>query len=259
MTLSTKKLESNRKNLAIGRIKAVEAMHKIKERNQQKHLLHFICEHCGSSFEKEITTIDIEHKRFPRFCSKSCSNSRAKPMNLRKKLSDLLKNKKIINGKRIDVELHHCKNCGNPIDAKHQTRHYCSDACRITYRLRCKNLKYEESYQNYRCACAFTFKLSDYPQEFDFELIRKYGWYDPIKNTNGVSRDHLYSVNAGFNNKVSSLLISHPANCKLVLHKENQAKGKKCSISLNNLKERISLWEQKYGKYVPNIWKNPLQ
>lgn len=94
MTISKKKLASNRRNLAIGRIKAVATWHKIKERNQQKHLMSFKCEHCGVSFNKELTTLDIEKKRFPRFCSRSCANSRQKPLELREKLSAKLKNKK---------------------------------------------------------------------------------------------------------------------------------------------------------------------
>ena len=259
MTISKKKLASNRRNLAIGRVKAVETWHKIKERNQQKHLMSFKCEHCGVSFNKELTTLDIEKKRFPRFCSRSCANSRQKPLELREQLSAKLKNKKGVNGKLTDVIAKHCKNCGATIDSQNHTRHYCSEACRIAYRTKCKNLKYEESYQNYRCACGFTFSLSSFPDEFDFELIRKHGWYDPKKNPNGVSRDHLYSVNAGFKNKVPSLLLGHPANCKLVLHKKNQSKGASCSITLTELKERISQWEKRYGKYIPNIWANPNQ
>lgn len=254
MPISKKKLESNRRNLAIGRIKAVETWHKIKEHNQQKHVLSFKCQHCGVLFNKELTTLDIEKNRFPRFCSRSCANSRQKPIELRKRLSAIFKNKKGVNGKLTDIVVKHCINCGAIINPQHHTRNYCSAACRILYRSRCKNLKYEESYLNYRCACGFTFKLSDFPEEFDFELIKEHGWYDPKKNSNGVSRDHLYSVNAGFKNKVPSLLLGHPANCQLVLHKKNQSKGVKCSITLNELKVRILKWEQKYGKYVPNVW-----
>lgn len=52
----------------------------------------------------------------------------------------------------------------------------------------------------YRLDASFNFNLKDYPDKFDFDLIKKYGWYSPTnKNNNldGVSRDHVVSVKYG--------------------------------------------------------------
>ena len=257
MPISQKKLDANRRNSAIARARSAETWHKIRERNQAVHVQSFVCEHCCVSFCKAVTALDIKKKRFPRFCSSACAHARKKPPELRERLSLKLRHKKVENGKLVPAHIRYCKNCNSPIHSKSHKRSYCSDACRIEYRSLHKNLKYTESYKNYRCACAFMFNLADYPEEFDFTLIRTYGWYDPQKNSNGVSRDHLYSVSAGFKNKVPSSLLAHPANCKLVLHVDNQSKGGRCAISLDELKARIAAWTAKYGPYSPNTWARP--
>lgn len=103
----------------------------------------------------------------------------------------------------------------------------------------------------YRHDCAFTFALSDFPDEFDFSFIEKYGWYKAANhgnNLNGVSRDHMYSVKDGFINNVDPKIISHPANCKLVLQRYNSSKCSKSSITLEQLMDRIQKWDIKYNK-----------
>lgn len=87
----------------------------------------------------------------------------------------------------------------------------------------------------YRKKCQFSFSLDTYPEEFDFSLIEKYGWYKAKNNgdnPNGVSRDHMFSVKDGFLNKVDPKIISHPANCRLVLQHENAKKRNKSCITL---------------------------
>ena len=82
-------------------------------------------------------------------------------------------------------------------------------------------------------------------------LIEKYGWYKAKNrgdNLNGVSRDHMLSVNEGFNMKIDPYLISHPANCKLMVHTDNVSKHKKSSITKEDLIERINSWDKKYSK-----------
>jgi len=51
-------------------------------------------------------------------------------------------------------------------------------------------------------------------------------------NLKGISRDHMYSVSQGFQNNVDPTIISHPANCQLLIHTENQSKGDKSKITL---------------------------
>lgn len=103
----------------------------------------------------------------------------------------------------------------------------------------------------YRLQCQFNFNLSDYPNEFDFDLIRKYGWYKAKNHGNnlgGVSRDHMYSIMEGYRNGVDPRIISHPANCRLVRHSENISKLDGSVITLEQLIERIKKWDEKYGK-----------
>lgn len=109
----------------------------------------------------------------------------------------------------------------------------------------------ENLISTYRTMSLFKFSLKDFPDEFDFDLIRKYGFYSPKNKKNnlgGVSRDHLVSVKYGFENNVDPRIIGHPANCELRIHNENISKGTKCKISLEDLMERIKRWDIKYKK-----------
>jgi hypothetical protein len=40
-------------------------------------------------------------------------------------------------------------------------------------------------------------------------------------------RDHKYSRYSGFINKISPIILRHPANCQLIFHNENVSKAKK--------------------------------
>ena len=101
------------------------------------------------------------------------------------------------------------------------------------------------------------FDVYDYPNEFDLLLIQQYGWYSATNyddNPNGVSRDHMYSVSAGYKNNIPATVIAHPANCRLLLQSDNFKKLDDCSITLDELYDRIRTWEMKYGKYQPSTW-----
>ena len=105
----------------------------------------------------------------------------------------------------------------------------------------------------FRQRCAFTFNVYNYPEEFELPLIEKYGWYSASNhggNLNGVTRDHMLSVRFAYDNGIDPKLVSHPANCRLLVHKENVSKYSKCSITLEELKQRIVEWETKYGPVV---------
>lgn len=97
----------------------------------------------------------------------------------------------------------------------------------------------------YRVACRFKFNVYKYPEYFDLSLIERYGWYmakNRGNNLNGISRDHLYSVIDGFKNEVDPKIISHPTNCILMRHTDNQKKHSKSKITIEELKERIKNW-----------------
>lgn len=104
--------------------------------------------------------------------------------------------------------------------------------------------------RTYRARCSFSFNVYDYPNQFDLDLITKYGWYSPGGrnsknkniNMNGVSRDHLFSVYDGWINDIDPRIISHPANCRLILQSENASKRNSSSITLDELLQRIAIW-----------------
>jgi len=135
-----------------------------------------------------------------------------------------------------------CKNCGVEILVKTRRVH-CSDECRKEYRR-----KDMDDYLKYKRDVQFSFALNDYPDKFDFDLIKEYGWYSPSNsnkpNINGVSRDHMLSVREGFEKGVNPKLLSHPANCELMVHGDNISKNKKSSITEDELIKRIEEWEK---------------
>lgn len=109
--------------------------------------------------------------------------------------------------------------------------------------------------KEYTYSCQFRFGISSYPEWFSdaSELITEYGWYSTpgsrkgVTNVNGISRDHLYSITDGWLNNIPPKIIRHPANCALLPHKENQSKHKKSKITIDDLYQRISSFDAKYG------------
>lgn len=100
------------------------------------------------------------------------------------------------------------KICGFCNDEFLSKNKYCSIECSNN-----KKIEHLDEYSKYKLKTRFKFNLSDYPDEFEFSLIEKYGWYKAKNrgdNLNGVSRDHMLSVNEGFNMKIDPYLISHP-------------------------------------------------
>ena len=119
-------------------------------------------------------------------------------------------------------------------------RKFCTTKCWANY-----TEKNKETFLLYRQRCNFDFKFEDNPDKFDLRLVEEHGWYSPSNkgnNLNGVSRDHMVSVRRGFELGIDPDIIKHPANCKLLLHKDNQSKKDKSSISIEELLERIKCW-----------------
>lgn len=176
------------------------------------------------------------------FCSQSCANSKIHSKETKSKISKALK----IERKYI------CLNCKKEFIPKKKKRKFCSNECSSEYRSK-QARKNWNSYQIYKNECIFNFNLSDYKKEFDFSLIEQYGWYKAKNhgnNLNGISRDHMFSIKEGFLQKISPYIIKHPANCQLMRHNDNISKYSKCSITLEDLKNRIKEWDKKYGGLV---------
>lgn len=116
--------------------------------------------------------------------------------------------------------------------------------------------KLARSKNEYRYSCRFQFNVYNYPEWFKegVELISKFGWYSTpgsrrgVLNIKGVSRDHLYSITDGYKNKIDPGIISHPANCELVLHTDNSRKNSRSSISLDELLKRIGEFKVASGE-----------
>jgi len=212
------------------------------------------CNRCNKLFE----VIERE-KQFPLkekyYCSRHCANSKIVSKELKEKISNSAKiSEKVINAnkKRRKYKERYCLEC-NKLFYNHNKYSFCNVNCKKAYTLKHKNpikpKSENENYYVYRRKCNFIFALNNFPNEFDFSLIQKYGWYKPKNkgdNLNGVSRDHMISVKYGYDNNISPKIISHPANCKLMIHNDNVRKYISNDFSLKELKKRIHQWNKKY-------------
>jgi len=95
---------------------------------------------------------------------------------------------------------------------------------------------------NYHRECQFKLKKTDLLKIEGIHLLNQIGMYHPTKNPKGCCRDHMFSIKEGFDQQIDPSIIKHPANCKIILGSDNFKKGSKCSISINELIERIQFW-----------------
>lgn len=213
----------------------------------------FCSKNCSASYNNKIREIDynifknsicieckdeIEIKKNASIKNCRCNKCKNKVLNEKQLLR--YRNRKNNNvvvkiGDKNTLIVHKkCKECDSIIEVKYKS--ICNQ-CKINY------------YKYYRPECTFNFSLNEYPNEFNFDELKKYGFYSPTNkknNLDGVSRDHNYSVKDGFKNNISPLLIKHPANCILLKHTENNKKNSKSEISLSELLYRIEIFEEKY-------------
>lgn len=172
------------------------------------------------------------------FCGRSCANIRHHSEETKQQIR-----KTIINLNHANTVYKLCHVCSNIIiDNRNKT---CSRKCSGIAKTKVAS----NDLIGYRRKAAFRFSLNSYPTEFNFDLIETYGWYSPSnKNNNmcGVSRDHMLSVSFGFNNGIDPSIIAHPANCQLILQNANASKHTSCSITYEQLLQRINEWNVKY-------------
>lgn len=101
-----------------------------------------------------------------------------------------------------------------------------------------------------RAQYRFKFNLYDYPKLFDLNALTQIGFYAPKGksgrwNPDGLSRDHRVSITDAINNKYDPFYITHPLNCELMPHTDNNSKKGKSSISYETLQLLIDEYESK--------------
>lgn len=197
------------------------------------------CKNCN----KEIG-IFKENTRY--FCSRNCSASfmnKLRTPESRKKQSEtvkktllqkgfILKENRIKSKRKESIPpiFKNCKSCKKEL---YNTYKFICDDCKNLY------------YKYYRTECNFKFSIKKYSYLFseeDINLLIDKGMYSASNkgnNKEGISRDHKFSVKNGFILFIKSFIIAHPANCKLLIHTENQKKNSKSSIFLNDLYQDI--------------------
>lgn len=220
----------------------------------KKPKITIYCMVCNKEFIKNRP----EQKYCGHGCSATISNLNRDPI-VYKKQSELMKAKFAAGELKIASCLPHqqpaqkfeknCLNCLKQflVRASCKKQKYCSVDCTPQKR---RALELKDTIEQYRRQCSFKFGLSNFPNEFDFNLIKTYGWYSPSNkknNLDGVSRDHKFSVRQGYELKVPTHIMSHPANCMLMKHTNNISKGEICSITLDELYEAINNWDKKYN------------
>ena len=209
------------------------------------------CYKCEKIFTvKEFSALFPSKEKY--FCSKSCANSHFVTLEHREKTSKSIRNFNLSIGNTVKPLMAISKICGNceiEFDTFNIEQIFCCRKCALCHRNKSKRAN-RSALANYRSDCTFKFNLADYPEEFDFTLVEQYGWYKASNrgnNLNGVSRDHMVSVKYGFTNGIDPKIIAHPANCKLIRHSKNSSKCDNCSITLDELVEKIKVWNDKYN------------
>lgn len=219
-----------------------------KKRKEKK-----FCLKCGKELKYG------QHK----FCSNSCS---ASYNNKNREYSEEVKQKirvgVLLSMGITDIETHRnastekkCGYCGRMFTTAKKHQKFCCQECSRRNR-RLQEIKNKDERDIYKSQTKFNFSLNAYPDEFDFSLIKENGWYQATNhgdNLHGISRDHMFSVDEGYKQNIDPYLISHPANCKLMKHEDNFKKKTECSITLNELKQRVNDWNKKYGVYENKI------
>ena len=211
----------------------------------EKHEDNFIkstkliqCSQCHTEFRIPVGSIN------QKFCSHSCAatyNNLNAPSTRKRGPT---KKQKPISYPKTKVYLNKCSKTGLLFYSK-------------SYRKYHPSILDEKDTYNYHCQ--FRFSIKQFPLWFDVELIKELGWYsNPGSrkgqlNTKGVSRDHMISKSHGFLNNINPWYISHPANCQLMSHKQNQTKNSKSSLTLPDLLERIADFEKLYPEYVHTL------
>jgi hypothetical protein len=109
--------------------------------------------------------------------------------------------------------------------------------CKETIQIYLNKTKRTKSLEKtiYKRMCNFYINKEDSQKIYGKELLKKY-------NSSELHRDHMYSIYDGWVNQIDPAIIKHPANCQIMLGKENMKKNYKSSITLDELLKRIEEW-----------------
>lgn len=185
-----------------------------------------------------------------------------------------IKNARLLRSENIKEEYNQtpnlCKKCNNIVFYENRKNLYCSRECRKTKNVKklkkvsickgvncniilegrkqyCHNCRHDY-YEVYKPNCRFQFNLNLYADLIEgIEYLKELGRYSPSNrknNLSGASFDHMYSIKDGYVNRIDCSIISHPANCRIMPHSENNLKNIDSSITLENLLERIKLFDK---------------
>lgn len=223
--------------------------------NKVEHNKYIIkCENCGNEYEVVCTKNEFEKGKYKKTCCEFCAKQVTHKKSKQEKYVKISQSLKKYYG-TYGNDKKKCPQCGNDFTMNKRNQVFCSIKCARLYR-REKEIENWTEYQYYRIQCRFQFNLSDFRDEFDFDLITENGWYKAKNHGNnlkGVSRDHMFSIKRGYEMQIDPYLISHPANCELMLQTDNFRKLTDCSITKEKLVERVEDWNKKHGVYENKI------
>jgi len=108
-----------------------------------------------------------------------------------------------------------------------------------------KKLENINDYDLYFRKSSFTFGFNFNMSEKEKHLLKRNGIFSAKNNSRGVVRDHLLSRRYGFENNIPVWIISHPANCEIILHSKNVKRSltNDNQITLEELLERINKYK----------------
>jgi hypothetical protein len=207
------------------------------------------CIHCEALFKPSESS--------QKLCSHSCNasyNNKLRPpksAETKAKISASLRK----NYKTIEVKNKKSKKIKPEIVGEFCKLFSCKCAhCRIEFTNR-KKIKYcqlcaSHYSESNKVGYKFKFNVYHYPQLFDLELLKEVGWFAPRGksgswNIDGLSRDHRVSVHESISNQYDPYYISHPLNCELMPHSNNNKKKTKSSITYEELVNQVIEFDNK--------------
>lgn len=179
-----------------------------------------------------------------KFCNNSCAakfnnTGRIDSEETRKKKSCSIKKihelNRIVVGEYCKLIKSKCAHC-SVISMVRLKKKYCE---------KCNKIYAEEPRNRFK----FTFNVYKYPELFDIQRLILVGWYSPKGksgkwNPEGLSRDHRVSVNEALKYGYDPYYITHPMNCELMPHNQNNKKKTKSSLLYDDLVSLVDKFDR---------------